>query len=616
MTGGYAGKILYINLSQKKIRNEQIDTGFAKRFLGGAGFGAKMLYDNTPQGISPFDPRNLLIFATGPFTGTLSPQGCKFSVVTKGPVIMGYCEAEGGGYFGPEMKFAGYDAVVISGKSKEPVYLDINDDNVVTTNAEELWGKGVYETDRLIKEEIGDRSVKIAAIGPAGENLVRYSCITNDFSRQAGRGGVGAVMGSKRLKAIAIRGTKDIKVANPEDFKKMVWKGMKKTLWKSLTDYGTLSGLSTYNEWGVLPTRNFQTSYFEKNEKLDALYVKKKLYQKNRACFGCPIACSHIRMIKKGRYSGTIVEGPEHETATMLGPACGIDSIEAITYANLLCDDLGLDTISAGNVVGFAMECYERGIITKKDTDGLELTFGNYDAQIELLKKIAMKDGLGDILADGVMRAAEKFKGAKKFAMHVKGLELPAYDPRKAIGQGLAFAIADVGGTHGRAWTIGLEIEKMTPQSPEGKADVVKKSTRERMLPDIMGYCRFVLLGYAYYAKLLSALTGWTVTADSLVEIVDRVYTLTRAFNAREGFRRKDDYLPDRMLTEPVPNGPAKGSIVQPQHFKRMIDEYYALWGWDPMTGVPKRETLLKSGLEDVAADLEKRGILPRRNRN
>lgn len=611
---GYAGKIVYVDLSMKKIHKKHINLGFVKKFLGGTGFGAKILYDAVPPGISPFDPQNCIIFATGPFTGTLVPQGCKYSVVTKGPATEGYCDAQGGGHFGPEMKFSGYDAIVIRSKSKEPVYLLINDNDVFLTDAKGLWGKGVHETDRLIKEEIGDRSVKIAAIGPAGENLVRFSCITNDLYRQAGRGGVGAVMGSKNLKAIVVRGSMDIDVADLETFTKLAWEGMQKTVWKPLTEYGTLSGLSTYNEWGVLPTRNYQNTYFDKYEKLAAPYVKERLYVKNKACFGCPIACSHLRMVKNGPYSSTIVDGPEYETTCMLGSACGVDNIEAITYANLLCDDLGLDTISAGNVVGFAMECYERGKITKKDTEELELTFGNHEAQIELLKKIAKREGIGAILADGVVRAAEKIKGAKKYAMHVKGLELPAYDPRKAIGQGLAFAIADIGGSHCKAWTIGTEIEKMNPQSPEGKAEIVRKSTRERALPDIMGYCRFVLLGYEYYSEVLSALTGWNVASDYLVEVVDRVYTLTRAFNAREGFRRKDDCLPKRMLNEPVPAGPAEGCVVKPKHLKRMIDEYYKLWGWDAKTGVPKRETLSKYGLEDIAEDLEKRGILSGEN--
>jgi aldehyde:ferredoxin oxidoreductase len=385
---------------------------------------------------------------------------------------------------------------------------------------------------------------------------------------------------------------------------------MKETVWKPLTDLGTLALISLYNEWGVLPTRNYQTSYFELNENLDGSIVKEKLYLKNRACFACPIACSHVRKVTKGPYAGTIVEGPEHETNTLLGSNCGIDNHEAITFANLLCDDLGMDTISAGNVVGFAMECYEKGLITTCDTDELELTFGNHEAQLKLLKKIAKREGIGDTLALGVMRAAKKIKGAKKYAMHVKGLELPAYDPRRAIGQGLAFAISDLGASHCRAWTIGPEIEGMDPQSTEGKAELVKKSTRERLLPDILGYCRFVRLGYVYYSKLLSALTGWSVTDTFLVDSIDRIYTLTRAFNAREGFRRKDDCLPKRMVYEPVPNGPAKGCKVESKNLKKMIDEYYKLWGWDAKTGVPTQKTLLKHGLKDVALDLKKRNVL------
>ena len=620
MLGGYAGKILHVDMSKKTFKKENLDPKFARAFLGGRGFGAKLLFDNLEPGVDPLSPDNVLIFATGPFTGTKMPKGQRYSVVTKGPLSYGYADSEGGGHFGPEMKYAGFDAIVIKGKSDKPAYLWLDDGTAQLKDATHIWGKGVHETDKIIKEDQGDKSVKIAAIGPAGEKLVRFAAITNDLYRQAARCGGGTVMGSKNLKAVAARGFKGVEISNPEQFDKDVDEALKKTYEnpgrKGLYEWGTWGGgggwdLKQYNLWGIHPTRNYRSGYFENYEKVYGKNFRDRLLLKQRACFGCNVACGRQAYIREGPYKGNFVEGPEYETITMLGSDCTVDNIEAIAKSHLMCDDLGLDGISAGNVVGFAMECYEKGLITKEQTGGIELNWGDPEAQMALLKKIAFREEIGDILAEGVRIAAEKIGGgSSEFAMHVKGLPLPAYEPRGALGQALAFAISDIGGTHDRAWTYGEEITnpKLDRFSTEGKAELVMKNMRTRTLPDILGYCRFVLLSFDDYAKVLSSLTGWNMTGDELMLVPDKVTTLTRAFNVREGLGRKDDVLPGRAMREPVADGPTKGRMVTQQELDKMLDEYYGLMGWDK-DGVPKRETLDKYGMSDIADKLASRGV-------
>ena len=615
MIKGYAGRILRVDLSKNEIKKQPLDPTFARKFMGGRGFGAKTIFDELEPRTDPLAPKNLLIFATGPFTGTVL-KGCKYSVITKSPLTGTYMDSEAGGHFGPELKFASYDMIVISGSSKKLAYLWINDDHVELRDAEHLRGKGILKTDEIIKKDVGDRSAKVAAIGPAGENLVRFACISNDLFRHAGRGGVGAVMGSKKLKAIAVRGSKNVEVAEPNALMDLMENELKQTLEhataKSLHNGGTLVYLPMYMDWGVTPARNFHSSYFESYAKITADVAKKELWKKNRACFMCPIGCGKQTLIKDGPYADTVVEGPEYETTVMLGANCGVDNLRAIAFANLLCDDLGMDTISTGNVVGFAMDCYEKGILKQKDTKGLKLTFGNYEAENELIKKISRREGIGNILAEGVRRASKVIgKNAKNYAMHVKGLEMPAYDPRSSIGMGLAYAISDIGASHCRAWTMGEEITnpKLDRYGPKGKAGLVKKSTRLRTLPDILGFCRFVLFDFSHYAKVLSLLTGWDVSSKDLIDVVDKVYTLTRAVNIREGFQRNDDALPTKMLKASSQTGPAKGHMVKKKDLEKMLDEYYELWGWDKK-GVPRLKTLKKFGLEDVASELIKSGII------
>lgn len=612
MIKGYSGQILRVDLSKSEIKKQPLDPVFAKKFLGGRGFGAKTIFDELEPRTDPLNPKNLLIFATGPFTGT-TLKGCKYSVVTKSPLTGTYMDSEAGGHFGPELKFASYDMVVISGSCKKLAYLWIDDDHVELRNAEHLRGKGVLKTDEMVKKDVGDRSVKVAAIGPAGENLVRFACISNDLFRHAGRGGVGAVMGSKRLKAIVVRGSKDVKIAEPDALMNLMESELKQTLKhataKSLHNGGTLVYLPMYLDWGVLPIQNFRSGYFESGAKLTADVAKKELSWKSRACFMCPIACGKLSFVKDGPYAGTIVEGPEYETTCLLGSNCGVDDLKTIARANLLCDDLGLDSISTGNVISFAMECYERGLLTKGQTD-LKLNFGNKEAVLELVKKIAEREGIGNFLAEGVRRAAISIGGeAGNFAMHVKGLELPGYEPRSTAGMALAFAISDIGGSHCRSWPIGEEMSRSQERfDVDGKAGIVMKSTLMRTLPDILGFCRFIVLDFEDYARTLSALTGWRISGGQLREVVERVYVLTRAFNVREGFRRKDDTLPIRIFNDGIETGPIKGRKMDKGDLEKMLDDYYEIWGWDE-EGVPTLETFKKYGLEEIGKKLTEANI-------
>lgn len=606
---GYAGKILRVNLSNGRIRQEPLDSKLIKNFLGGRGFGAKLLFDELEPRVDPFSIENKLVIATGPFTGTPAPKSCKCGFMTKSPLTNAYLDSYVGGNFGPELKFAGYDLIIIEGACKDPRYLLVDSNDVEIRNASHIWGRGTHESQSLIREELGDNETKIATIGPAGERLVRFASITNEGHRQAGRGGAGAVMGAKRLKAIAVHGTQDLKIADPEAFTKKIGEMTEKTLENAhaqrLRKIGTIGGLLTYNEWGLLPTKNYQTGSFDGSENLD-----KKAYDlllKNRACFGCPIACAKLRFVREGEYAGTMVEGPEYETACMLGSNCGNNSLEAVIKANSLCDEYGLDTISTGSAIAFAMECMERDLISETDTGGITLSFGDFESEIELIRKIAYRLDIGNVLAEGVERASVSIgKGAEKYAVSVKGLELPAYDPRGAIGMGLAYAISDTGGSHSRSWPVGNEKQTGTEYIPDGKAQMVLESMRNRTLHDILGTCRFISLSADEYSILYKLLTGLDISGEEMICAADRIYHLTRAFNVREGMTRRHDRLPRRLMDEPLLSGYAKGQTIRTRDFERMLDEYYKLMGWDIKTGIPTIETLRNANLADIAVKLKR----------
>ena len=595
MFGGYTGKILKVNLTERRTDIERLDDKIARKFIGGKGLGAKILYDSMKPHVDPFSPENLLIFVSGPLTATLAPSSARSAVVTKSPLTGIFLDSQFGGFFGVEMKLAGFDCVVISGKAISPTYLWIHDDSIEFVDAEDLWGKGCLETERTLKERLG-KNVKVASIGPAGEHLVRYACITVDRCRQAGRGGAGAVMGSKNLKTIVVHGAGKIKYADLEGLREAAKRTVKRIEAHHFTPlrrrYGTPVWVAPVNEAALLPTRNFATGVFEGADNICGETMRNKIVTKDGACYNCSIACWKYSRLRK--YGIDEVVGPEYETIALLGSNCGVDSIEDIAYANLLCDDFGLDTISTGNLIGFAMECFKKRLIKKEDTGGLELRFGNADAEVKMVENIAYRKGLGDILAEGVKRAAETIgKGSESFAMHVKGLEFPGYDPRGAFGMALAYATSDRGACHQRAWTVNAEIRgRLTPRySTRGRAKFVKNAQDERAMCFSLVLCDFMPLKIKHFTELLNTATGFNLTQDEYLKAGERIWNLTRLFNTREGITRKDDALPPRIMEEPLPDGVAKGQMITKKMLNEMLDEYYALRGWDE-NGVPTREKL------------------------
>jgi aldehyde:ferredoxin oxidoreductase len=621
MIRGYAGKILRVDLTRGKIEKEILDERFAKDYLGGKGFGGKILYDELPAGTDPLSPANRIIISNGPLTGT-GAFAPKCSFVTKSPLTGGWLDCMLGGFVGPELKFAGYDALVLSGKAPHPVYLYIQDGKVTLKKADHLWGKSTHETETGIKKELGDPKTRVASIGPAGENLVRFACITGDLYRQAGRGGVGAVFGSKNLKAVAVRGSGKIRLADREEFLRHT-RELNKALKESgetMTRYGTMWLVDPMNDYGMLPTRNFQRAVFDGVKKINGDRLVKTLKTKDAGCHACTLRCSNFLDVKRSEFGPFQLEGPEYETTCLMGSNCGVDDLKAISYLNLLCDQLGIDTMSTGNLIAFVMECVQKKILTSKDLDGLHLKWGNYKAMIELVRKISFRDGIGDLLSQGVARVAGKIgKATPSFAMHVKGMEIPGYDPRGALGMALAYATADRGACHLRAWTIYEEVMgNMDRFSPEGKPMLVSARMHRKVVMDALGICEMMGL-MPIFADLLSDATGWDVKPvynrvhEKLLEdftidgakfgVGERIHNLTRAFNVREGFGKKHDTLPARLFTESVPSGPLKGHPIKPQDFTAMLEEFYALSGWDK-NGIPIKDKLNGLGLRKAARDL------------
>lgn len=621
MVPGYAGRILRVDLTTGRIEKEDLDEGFAKRFLGGKGFGTKILYDEFSPQSDAFSSENLIVISNGPLTGT-GAFAPKCNLATKSPLTGGWLDCTLGGFIGSELKFVGYDIVIISGKSPEPVYLWINGEKPELRRATHLWGKDCHETERAIKQEVGLPRARVASIGPAGEKLVRYACVTGDLYRQAGRGGIGAVWGSKNLKALAVKGSGKTAVADRSNFDKHVRELNKilKEQGEPLATYGTMWLVDPINDYGMLPTRNFQEAVFEGAKKITGERLVKTIKARDAACYKCALHCANICSVKEGEFGPFEVEGPEYETACLLGSNCGVDKLEAVAYLNLLCDRLGMDTISTGGVLAFAMECYQRGIITTNDTDGLALDWGNYQSMVELVKRIAARKGMGHLLAEGSVRAAEQLgKGATELAMHVKGMEMPGYEPRGAVGMGLAYATADRGACHLRAWTIYEEVMgEMDRFSPEGKPMLVAARMRRKAIMDSLGICEVMGL-LPIFATLLADATGWKVDArynsvfeklledfvidDGEIGVGERITNLARCFNVREGFGRREDALPGRFLRDYVPAGPVKGHRIEARDFERMLNEYYSLCGWNE-DGIPTREKLSGLGLEKAARDL------------
>ncbi len=616
---GHAGNILRVNLTDGTHSITPLPEDLAREYLGGRGFVAKLLWDEVSSGVDPLGPDNKIVAAPGPLTGVFLPGSGKLHFGAKSPATGGYGDSNVGGHISPEIKFAGYDAIIIEGKADKPVYLFIENDTIEVRDAEKYWGKGAIESETMLKHDLGEE-FQIATIGPAGENMVYFACISHDFGRQAGRTGVGAVMGSKNLKAIAVRGTKSIPLANPDavlEVGKAMFEGcFSKPGFEEWTPQGTAGVTDWVNEVGAFPTHNFMTSYFPKHSQINGEQIVNKLKITDKGCYSCPIPCGKYGRAKTPKYD-VYVEGPEYETVALIGGNTEMETIEDVAYANYVCDELGLDSISGGNVVGFAMECYENGVITKEQLDGQELRFGSVHDFVWLCNQIATRQGIGDALANGVRYASEKWgKGTERYAIQVKGLEWSGYEGRYAPAMMLSYMTCDVGAHHNRSWAITYDVQAGREQL-EGKAAKVIELQHVRPMFDLLCLCRlqWVELGFEldWYPKVFQAVTGEEYTWDDLMKVSERVWNLTRSFWVREipGFGRSMDYPPARFSEEPIPTGPAEGKYIPMEGLDQLLDDYYRLRGWD-LNGIPSTDKLEQLNLgfaEKVVAERRSKGV-------
>jgi aldehyde:ferredoxin oxidoreductase len=607
---GYTGKLLRVNLSSGESKVEPILEPVIKDFLGGRGLGVRYLYQELSPGIDPLGAENKLLFLMGPLGATPALGFSKMAVVTKSPLTGGVTKSVVGGYFGAFLKFAGFDALIVEGEAQNPVYIYIEDGSAKLVDAVELWGLDTQQTQQKLRERHGPRT-KVACIGPAAEKLVRYSAILSD-RRTAARGGVGTVMGAKRLKAVAINSTGSVALHNAEEFRKLVReqvKGLKKDKRRAvLTQYGTSNLTLPFVELGIYPTYNFRKGALEGIERLSAEeFAKFKV--RNYGCYGCMTRCGQVRKVTEGQYKGAMSDGPEYETICALGGLVGNNDPASLIAVDAICDLLGLDTISTGVCLAFACELFEKGIIDLKDTDGLDLRWGNHRDIITMVEKIGRRQGLGQVLGEGVKRAADHIgKGAEAYAMHVKGSEIAGYEPRAVKGYGLIYATSNIGANH----MYGRPREEVAGSkdrfADEGKGERMVRAQIEQAVADSVIQCNFGATGLSpeIRGKLLVASTGFGEFGDPvyLNIIGERIVTLERAFNVREGFNRKDDTLPHRMLNEPLQDaGPATGEVIR--KLDTLLDEYYDAFGYTRQ-GVPTVERLRELGLDGVIKDIEK----------
>jgi len=615
--GGCNGKILRVNLSDNRIITEAIDEPFYRKYLGGAGLVAHFLLKELPPGTDPLDPDNKLIFALGPVTGILLPGSDRYCVGAKSPLTEGFAKSESGGYWGSELKRAGYDAIIIEGKAEKPVYLWIHDGKASIRDAGQLWGNNTKETQETIRTELGDNRIRVVAIGAGGENTVRYACIMNGLHDALGRGGLGAVMGSKNLKAIAVRGHKMPGLWDPESVKELrQWlvANMPRLL-GDFHEYGTGGGeMEMFEATGNLPVRNFRDGLFPGASKLDFKTTKAALGAGMEGCFACPVRCKKVVKFEEPYSVDPAYGGPEYETLAALGSDCGIDNFKAVTRGNELCNAYSLDTISTGGTIAFAMECFENGLLSPKDTNGLELRFGNEEAMLKLIELIARREGIGDLLAEGTARAAQRIgKGAEEFAIHVKGLEAGMHEPRCKPGKGLGYMVNPHGADHvcnlidpfyvsGRGW----RVEELKPLGLSGafplndigprKVELFKAIQLKCIVQDSLLLCSFLPYSYEQIANLTAAVTGWHTSVMEHLKVAERTLTMARLFNIREGFTSADDKLPKRFF-QPKNDGVLSNTYLDPEEFEKAKSYYYTLMGWDAHTGIPLPKKLEELGI-------------------
>lgn len=633
MAFGYNGQILRVDLSCGEIDIQQPDPLFYRRYFGGRGFAGYFLLKELSPGIDPLGPENCLVFASSVLSGVAVPGLSRFSVAAKSPLTGGFGDSEAGGWWGPELKRAGFDAIIIKGRSPKPVYLWIHDGIAELEDAARYWGKTTGETQEGIRQDLGDKRIRMALIGPAGENQVRYACILNELKHANGRAGLGAVMGSKNLKAIAVRGTKQVEPHDParvrEITKWLVGELKSNPFCRTIAASGTASLLESINALGALPTRNFQSGYFEKAHSIGWDAYEEQIFNKGETCFGCSIGCKRqVKELKAPYELDPCYGGPEYESLAAFGSNCGIDDIRVIARANQQCNAYGIDVISAGATIAFAMECFEKGILTGADVDGLELNFGNSDAALELLEMIAERRGIGDLLAEGVEHAAKEIgPDAVPFAIHVKGQPIPMHAVRSRFGVGLGYAISNTGADHlvfpfdtlfqqensfalSQLNPLGiLEPVDMADYSPH-KMRLLYHTESIYSLWSTAGACNFVFAPRSpftlnRFVEMVSAITGWETSLYELMKIGERSTNLARAFNARENFTRDDDTLPERFFLDSDIGQSAEVGIYR-EHLEEALTIFYQMKGWDPSTGVPTKVKLEELNIGWVAELISK----------
>jgi len=605
---GWHNKLLRVNLTNQTYSIEEIDPKVSKEYIGGRGVAIRYLFDEVDPQVDPLSPENKMIFATGPLTGSPAPTGNRYMVIAKSPLSGALTNSNSGGDFPTWMKRTGFDLFIFEGKAEKPVYLWVNEDQIEIRPADHLWGLDIHKTTDILLEET-DKKAKVATIGPAGEKLALMAAIINDKHRAAARSGIGAVMGSKNLKAVVCQGSIKTSMHNEEGMKKLsikiskeVGEDVKKG--SSLRDYGTAYVPPVTSEMGILPTRNLQTGVFEGVDKIDGVALKEKYLIRHTPCYRCPISCGRLTEVDDEKYAGK-GEGPEYETLAALGSACGVDNLAAITKANYYCNELGLDTISTGMTIACAMELYEKGFIPEDDI-GQPLRFGDADAMIDMVKKMAYREGFGDTLALGSYRMAEKY-GHPEIAVTARKQEFPGYDPRGAQGMGLLYATSNIGASHMEGDLAYSEVfgvpEKIDPLSINRKPELTMRFEDAFALIDAAGLCVFLSVRYVFDAdvnlwptrltELMNLTTGANYTPREIMTAAERIYNLERLFLISAGSGANDDTLPYRMLHEPLPEGPAKGRVVE---LDKMLPEFYKVRGWDE-NGVPTREKLEELGL-------------------
>ena len=586
---GYCGKFLRIDLTAGNIKVETLNLDIAKKFIGGRGLGTYYIKTEVSAEVDALSPDNKVVIATGPLTGSKAPTSARYMVVTKSPLSGTIASSNSGGFWGAELKKAGFDLIILEGKASQPCYISIKDDKVEIKDAGKLWGKLVSETTDILLEEEADPKGRVMTIGPAGENLSLIASVMNDKYRAAGRSGVGAVMGSKNLKAIFVRGTGKIDSAKAEQADEVLKSVRKKIKENDVTatglpTYGTAVLVNVINESGIYPTNNFQKAYFETADKVSGESLAEKYLVKNTACYRCPIACG--RKCADG-------EGPEYETLWAYSANCGIDDFPAIIKANNLCNEYGIDTISAGATIACAMELFEKGLISPDEIDGPDLRFGSNEAIVEWTRKIGASEGFGEKLAQGSYRLAESY-GRAELSMSAKKLEIPAYDPRGVQGQGLQYATSNRGGCHVRGYLISPEIlglpQKLDRFSLEGKATWVKAFQDLTAVIDSFGLCLFTsfAIGADDYKDLFNAIVGEDFSTDDIMQAGDRIWNLERMYNLQAGVSPDQDTLPKRLLKEPIPEGPSKGHV---HRLSELLPQYYEQRGWSA-EGIPTEAKL------------------------